>query len=135
MTAEHERRGREVELGRVADAGRRPGEGLGAEELDRRSAHVEQLLERGRVCSQHAEHELDVERRVEQPLLEQVHEVVQVPDVVGLELGLRAGLAKELGKAVRSANVFRKTYSRVDSRYSISQGPSPGGDGPGRSRS
>ena len=55
---------------------------------------MHELLDGGGVRAHHAEHELDVDRRVEQVLAEQVLYVVEVPDVVGFELRLRAGLAE-----------------------------------------
>ena len=96
VAAEHQSGRGEVELARIADARGRPGEALRAEQVDRRAAHVHELVDRRRVRPEHAEHELDVEGEVDELLLGQVLEVVEVADVVDLVLGLRARLAEQL---------------------------------------
>ena len=85
-------------------------------------AHVDEVLGIGADASEDPEDRLDEERRLDQPALEQVGEVVEVADVVALELEPRpAAVAEDPKVRSISLNVLRKTWSRLSSRWAASQ--------------
>ena len=128
VAAHDQRRGRQLELGRVADACSLTTCPLVAEEAGRGAVHVHELVERGGVGAQHPEHELDVEREVDQPGLGQVVQVVQVPDVVALVLGLGPPPRGTAGSGAPSRRTCCGTRSRACPRGTRPPtAPSPAG--------
>jgi hypothetical protein len=68
---------------------------LVAEEAIGGAFHVEQVLRRGADAAEDAEDRLDEEGRLDQAAIDDVRQVVEVPNVVALELEARAvGIAK-----------------------------------------
>lgn len=82
VAAKHQCEGREIELAPVTDTCCRPGERIRAEHALCGTQHMDELVRFGGIGTQHTEYELQIERRSEDPILDQLFEVVDVADVV-----------------------------------------------------
>ena len=119
MPSHHDRHCRHIELGRIADADDRPAIVLRPKEAIGRRLHHQEVFRCDRQGSQHAEHELDPVRCLDEAGALQEAQIREVTDIVSLELrsrvvrlhGLSEGL--HIAKGIAQDKVFRSLDVRL----------------------